>query len=577
MMYQHRFEFSSDDIRCILYDCQRILTQICIPRDDDHEHYITSQRYDWVRYDSASIMCVRNGCSTRRRLSISIHEWKLSEHQLLLSTFPIEDKRHIVTQRDVPGVIFSQCNPTPFRSSVKLAAFQSNILEELLDMDPLRIPQSHDFISFVSGGFVLPNSTPLAHRYGGHQFGYWADQLGDGRAHLLGEYVNARGQRWELQLKGSGKTPYSRDGDGRAVLRSSIREYLCSEAMFHLVTIDLAIRDIFYNGNFIREKSAVILRLAESWFRIGSFEILAANGETENLKLLADFVIARYFPDVANESPDRYLEFYSQFVHQTAKLIAMWQSIGFVHGVMNSDNFSIVSLTIDYGPFRFMDGYDPGMVPNTSDDEGVYRYKNQPRMNMILSGYQEEYNRNHYVIFSQKLGLCQRDDDVVARFLEMLQDQSADFTMCFRQISEWSIEDMESRYIDDSSWALRSLAVHHDFDEWLSSYLESTLACWGSTEYRTKRMCEVNPRYVLRNWMAEQAIRAAERDDFAPLLRLQRVLQDPFAEQEIAEAAGFSAPPPPWSRDIRKYDIKRLVRCGFGGEWKDQLERACDK
>ena len=230
----------------------------------------------------------------------------------------------------------------------------------------------------------------FAFRYGGHQFGSWASQLGDGRAHLLGEYKTADGKRWELQLKGSGKTPYSRRGDGRAVLRSSLREFLCSEAMFSLgvptsravsmvVSDDPVIRDPLYNGTIVKERAAVVLRLAPSWFRFGSFEILAANTEVQLMIQLLDFVVEHHFSNVIDTaSSHRYIEFFATVVNQTTEMVVKWLSHGFAHGVCNTDNFSILSITIDYGPFGFVDAYDPDYVPNSSDDTGMYALGRQP-------------------------------------------------------------------------------------------------------------------------------------------------------------------------------------------------------
>ena len=271
-------------------------------------------------------------------------------------------------------------------------------------------------------------------RYGGYQFGYWAGQLGDGRAHLLGEYLNTRGERLELQLKGSGRTPYSRFGDGRAVLRSSVREFLCSEAMHHLgvptsraasliVTEDLVPRDMFYDGRMKQERGAVVLRLAPTWFRIGSFEILAINKEYEELAQLADFVLSNAYPDITLTGEDGYLAMFAEVVDKTALLIAKWMSVGFAHGVLNTDNMSIASVTIDYGPFGFLDEYNPRFVPNHSDDMGRYDFQNQVNIGLwnldklasalkplispdkhnqlenILKGYGVKYQSYHLEIF----------------------------------------------------------------------------------------------------------------------------------------------------------------------------------
>ncbi|XP_049913182.1 protein adenylyltransferase SelO-like isoform X2 [Epinephelus moara] len=336
--------------------------------------------------------------STASDNQLSLHtvksRWNISVSNLLkdLDQFRVSCKKLIEAflidevdgnfARSVKNCIFSRSIPTPLKGRLRLAAASKDVIEGILDLD-VAVTQSDDFLHYASGGRLLSGSVPLAHRYGGHQFGYWAGQLGDGRAHSLGQYTNRRGEVWELQLKGSGKTPYSRSGDGRAVIRSSVREFLCSEAMHFLgiptsraasiiVSDDPVKRDQFYNGNVKTERGAVVLRLAKSWFRIGSLEILAQSGEINLLRKLVDFVIDEYFFSISQDDPDKYLVFYSTVVNETAHLIARWMSVGFAHGVCNTDNFSLLSITIDYGPFGFMESYNPNFVPNTSDDEGRY-------------------------------------------------------------------------------------------------------------------------------------------------------------------------------------------------------------
>ncbi|KAM4544216.1 protein adenylyltransferase SelO-like [Fundulus diaphanus] len=490
--------------------------------------------------------------------------------------------------RTVKNCIFSKSNPTPLRGSLRLAAVSKDVIEGILDVD-VAVTRSEDFLLYASGAKLLPGSVPLAHRYGGHQFGYWAGQLGDGRAHLLGQYLNRKGETWELQLKGSGKTPYSRSGDGRAVIRSSVREFLCSEAMHFLgvptsraasliVSEEPVLRDRFYNGTVATERGAVVLRLARSWFRFGSLEILAENGETELLKTLLNFVVREHFPPIRPDDPDRYLAFYSTVVSETARLVARWMSVGFAHGVCNTDNFSLLSVTIDYGPFGFVDSYDPGFVPNSSDDEGRYRmgaqaeagFFNLERLlvalgpvlthgqrrqaKIILKGYLDIYQRRIRRLFGAKLGLLgeeEEDDQLVALLLEMMEDTRSDFTMTFRQLSEASSDQLRSRNLTEM-WALEDLSSHRLFSDWLVVYLQRLSRPQSEDDLRRQqRMKRVNPRYVLRNWMAESAIRKAERGDFSEVELLHRVLTAPFVTQDSAEEAGYAARPPLWAKGLK--------------------------
>ncbi|KAK3699572.1 hypothetical protein QZH41_014270 [Actinostola sp. cb2023] len=279
------------------------------------------------------------------------------------------------------------------KTKPSLVAVSPDVVQDVLDIDSDLAMGSDSFLQFASGNALAGNSIPIAHCYGGHQFGEWSGQLGDGRAVMLGDYVNRKGERWELQLKGSGKTPYSRHGDGRAVLRSSIREFLASEAMHYLgiptsraasivVSNDPLWRDMFYDGHPKQEKAAVVLRVAKSWFRIGSLEILTERGEIELLRKLVDFIIEQHFEDIKDDN-NKYLNFFSKVVTMTSDMIAQWQSVGFVHGVCNTDNFSLLSITIDYGPFGFLDEYDKDFIPNSSDDEGRYSFRNQPSIGLF--------------------------------------------------------------------------------------------------------------------------------------------------------------------------------------------------
>ncbi|XP_068438376.1 protein adenylyltransferase SelO-like [Clinocottus analis] len=505
----------------------------------------------------------------------------------LLEAFPV-DVIDGNFPRPVKNCIFSKSIPTPLKGPLRLAAASKEVIEGILDID-LALTQSDDFLHYASGGRLLPGSVPFAHRYGGHQFGYWAGQLGDGRAHSLGQYTNSAGDVWELQLKGSGKTPYSRSGDGRAVIRSSVREFLCSEAMHALgvptsraasliVSDEPVTRDQFYNGDVKTERGAVVLRLAKSWFRIGSLEILSQSGETDLLRTLLTFVIDEHFSSINSDDPDKYLVFYSTVVNETAHLIARWMSVGFAHGVCNTDNFSLLSVTIDYGPFGFMESYDPNFVPNTSDDEGRYgigaqadvgrfnlqkllealgpvlSQQQQSEAKNILKGYVDIYHKRIHQLFKAKLGLVgeqEVDGHLIAFLLKMMEDTRSDFTATFRQLSDISERQLHSRNFTQF-WALEDLSSHKLFSDWLSMLQLRLVRQQNDSDLdRQHRMKNVNPRYVLRNWMAESAISKAEKNDFSQVALLHRVLSSPFVTQVAAEEAGYAARPPAWAKRLK--------------------------
>ena len=543
---------------------------------------------------------MNSSCALKKTMS----EWAFSDPSL--AKLPLDSEVANYVRRSVPKVIFSQAKPTPLQKPRKLVAVSSDALREILDMDPEKIQNDEHFVDFVSGNNVLDNSIPLAHRYGGHQFGQWAGQLGDGRAHILGEYINSKGQRWELQLKGSGKTPYSRFGDGRAVLRSSIREFLCSEAMYNLgvptsraaalvVSDDLVARDIFYDGHPKMEKCAVVLRLAPSWFRMGSLQILSAHAEIQELKQLVKFVIENNFSrllEIENEE-HRVLALYEQVVRETAELVAQWTSIGFVHGVMNTDNLSLLSITIDYGPFGFLDSYDDHYTPNHSDDGGRYDYQSQPEVakwNLkmmaqalmplvasknhdqfvsILSGYEKIYEEKLLSINRKKFGLTKftdkegnsldkEDKRLADEWKSCMRVSEADFTQSWRDLSEISISDLQNDKCcmkGASFWALDTIKTKSSriFKNFVKLYVER-LAKEGydSSEdsIRMELMQKSNPRYILRQWMAQSAILKAEKGDFSEVRLLHKILSNPFRIQQEAESAGYANPVPGWSKEL---------------------------
>ncbi|MDB4257017.1 YdiU family protein, partial [Flavobacteriaceae bacterium] len=332
--------------------------------------------------------------------------------------------------------------------------------------------QSNQFLEIITGNSIIENSKPFAMCYAGHQFGNWAGQLGDGRAINLGEIKN-----WALQLKGAGPTPYSRTADGLAVLRSSVREYLCSEAMHHLgvpttralslsLTGDQVLRDMMYNGNSAYEKGAIVSRVAKSFLRFGNFEIFAARNDLKNLKILTDYTILHHFSHLGNPCKEVYLKFFQEVTNKTLEMIVHWQRVGFVHGVMNTDNMSILGLTIDYGPYGWLEGFDLGWTPNTTDKKHKrYRYGNQPTIGLwnlyqlanalyplideaapleeILERYQLDFKTESLHMMRSKLGLtlAEKNDLLLIESLEKnLQASETDMTIFFRKLSDFKKE-----------------------------------------------------------------------------------------------------------------------------------------
>lgn len=521
------------------------------------------------------------------RTLFKFSEWSFAS-DTVLHKLPVDPERKNYV-RKVPNAIFSFVLPTPLNPPPTLAAIADAPLADLLDLDPCDCASSAQFVDFIGGNWVHPTATPLSHRYGGHQFGYWAGQLGDGRAVLLGEYWNRRGEHWELQLKGSGKTPYSRAGDGRAVLRSSVREFLASEAMHYLgvptsravglvVSEEPVWRDQFYDGHPRQERTAVVLRMAPSWFRIGSLEILHHSREYMLLKQLVDFIIDHYFLHINTVGPRRYAEFLATVVNETAAMVAHWQAVGFAHGVCNTDNFSLLSITIDYGPFGFMDGYDPDFVPNTSDDEGRYSFSNQPwvgfynlqKLGEALSSLLEKdvesalrsyplvFNEVYMELMRRKLGLVGREETdgaLVILLLQLMQATKADYTITFRELSETILPNLVRGNLPETAWATSKLYLHPKWSVWVTLYAARMRDSYPVVSYaeglRMQGMQAANPCYVLRNWMAERAIQLAEHGDFSEIHQLYQVLRKPFERQPEGETADYSRPPPPGSHTLR--------------------------
>ena len=329
----------------------------------------------------------------------------------------------------------------------------------------------------------------------------------------------------------------------------------------------------------INEKTAVVLRLAPSWFRFGSFEILAKHNELELLRKLSDFVIRMHYESIDPVDTERYLKLFSTVVDETANMIARWQSVGFAHGVCNTDNFSILSITIDYGPFQFMDVYDPNTIPNTSDDEGRYSFKNQPsvgRYNLeklslaigamltpsqqkvltyILDGYDQVYATAVIAAFKRKLGLVRGDESddeiLIENYLQMMADAKSDFTMTFRQLGECTVSELFIGCNSSNFWALKGLRGHANFYKWLDRYKDRLERYQISDAERRRLMMSVNPRYVLKNWIAQQAIEQVEKGNYSVIRKLLEILRNPFDNDDLAEQMGYANPPPSWSSNLR--------------------------
>ena len=468
----------------------------------------------------------------------------------------------------LPEAFYAKRAPTPLVAP-HLVSF-NEAAATLLDLDPHEA-QTPEFVAYFSGQKLLPGAAPLAMLYAGHQFGVYVPQLGDGRAILLGEVRNARGEKWDVHLKGAGQTPYARGFDGRAVLRSTVREYLCSEAMHALgIPTTRALCIIGSREPVEREtveRAALLVRLAPTHVRFGSFEVFHYRGQHERVKELADYVIAEHFNELS-AAPDKYQKFLAEVVARTARLVAAWQSVGFAHGVMNTDNMSITGLTLDYGPFGFMDAFQFGFICNHSDYAGRYAFNQQPAVALwnlsclaqalsslvarteaieVLDTFQPTFAAHYGALMRRKLGLetaRAEDADLVLQLLDLLNANAVDYPNFFRRLGNFKTDS------DAPDETLRHMFIEPAaFDSWALNYRARLLAERSADDERKRRMNAVNPKYVLRNYLAQQAITAAtERHDYTELERLLACLRRPFAEQP--EMAAYAAPPPDWSRQL---------------------------
>ena len=471
------------------------------------------------------------------------------------------------TFKDRGDLHFSPVVPSRLDQPAKVSS--NSLLATQLGIDPADL-ESQTMLDLVSGNFGTANIKPIALVYSGHQFGVWAGQLGDGRAMTLGELpvtgADGKTELWDIQLKGAGPTPYSRFADGRAVLRSSIREYLCSEAMHGLgIASTRALYLLDSKTRIYREdveSGAIVCRVARSHIRFGSFEHFHYRNQPEGVVALADYVIDRHFPEWAAED-NRYLKLFTQTVENTAKMIAQWQAVGFSHGVMNTDNMSILGDTLDYGPFGFLDSYNPNFICNHSDSHGRYSFKNQPSVGLwnlnalatslmsllssdeliaVLKTYEPHYLTHYRALMAAKLGLLEyRDDDeqLLNSLLELLQKNAVDYSLFFRQLCTFSATDQSVRdhFIDRDA-----------FDLWAEQYLQRLAQQSLTDQQRCAQMLRTNPKYVLRNYMAQAAIEKAQQGDYSEVNLLLRVLQNPFDEHPEAEK--YAGLPPDWADHI---------------------------
>ena len=484
--------------------------------------------------------------------------------------------------REVAGALWSAVLPTPVRAPRLLA--HSPEMAARLGLSEAEV-RSPEFAEVFGGNVLLPGMQAFAANYGGHQFGHWAGQLGDGRAITLGEAVTGDGERWELQLKGAGPTPYSRHADGRAVLRSSVREFLCSEAMHHLgvpTTRALSLvgtgeqveRDMFYDGHPRMEPGAVVCRVAPSFLRFGSFELPASRGDAGLLRRLVDFTIRRDFPGLAGEGEALRGAWFGEVCARTAVLVAEWMRVGFVHGVLNTDNMSILGLTIDYGPYGWIDDFDPDWTPNTTDAHGRrYRFGWQPKIaywNLTrlahalahvfddhaplqdgLHRFQEAFAAADRDTVARKLGLAEcRDEDLelMQALHALLQAAEADMTLFFRNLARVDPADpspapLETAFYDPA----RREAAGPALAAWLQRYAARLATDPLAADERRARMDAANPKFVLRNYLAQQAIERAEAGDLSEVHALQDVLRRPYDEQPGRER--YAARRPDWARN----------------------------
>lgn len=491
-------------------------------------------------------------------------------------------------RRQVNKACFSWVKPTTVSDPSLVSA--SPEAAELIDLNTADI-NSAAFLNTFSGNELVDGMQPYAMCYGGHQFGNWAGQLGDGRAINLGEALNQQGEHWSLQLKGAGPTPYSRTADGLAVLRSSVREYLCSEAMFHLgvpttralsliTTGEQVMRDMLYDGNAAPEPGAVVCRMAPSFIRFGNFQLFASRNELDELKQLTNFTIRHYHPHLLEQyelgSPECIVAFFQEVCALTVTMIVHWQRVGFVHGVMNTDNMSIHGLTIDYGPYGWLDDYNPEWTPNTTDS-GQRRYRFGQQANIALwncyqlanalyplveqtepleaalTQFQSDYATQWQSMMANKLGLSDLqtgDSELLEQLEQLLTATETDMTRFYRALAYESLSYEYFQgcdvYYQDTHREAHSDEYQQQLNDWLQAYSARRDSDALTFDEQCKLMNRTNPKYVFRNYLAQQAIEKSEAGDHSMINELLDVFRNPYAEQ--AQHQHYAAKRPDWAR-----------------------------
>lgn len=526
-------------------------------------------------------------------MSQSPFDESLPELPIMQSRFSLampKDPIQGLGMRQVNDALYSITMPTPV-AEPQLVLWSRDVASSL-GFDE-SFCTSARFPQLMSGNCLFPGTEPFASRYGGHQFGNWAGQLGDGRAINLGELPGQDGTMLNLQLKGAGPTPYSRGADGRAVLRSSVREYLCSEAMHYLgvpttralslvLTGDKVVRDMFYDGNPQKELGAVVCRVAPSFTRFGHFQLCAYRGETELLKELMDHTIETDFAYLLEQTPrggeqenGLYLRWFKEVCRLTADMLVHWQRVGFVHGVMNTDNMSILGLTIDYGPYGWLDHYDPDWTPNTTDAEmRRYRFGQQAAIGQwnlyqlanalltviddstalqeILTDYAHYYEREYKAMMGRKLGVSLANDESADAFLveldAVLQLHETDMTLFYRLLCDYRPGQVLTEVIAPAFYTSETLDAETiaRMNEWGEQLGQLIAAQQQDPDQRRTQMRGVNPCYVLRNYLAQEAIDLANTGDFSLLQALEEAIRNPYVED--SRFARFADKRPDWAR-----------------------------
>ncbi len=487
---------------------------------------------------------------------------KLYFHKEFVSNFPGDESGNL-TPRQTPGVLWSAAAPTPVKAA-RLIGWSEQLASDL----GIDKPVTQRDVDVLAGNLVTESMHPYAACYAGHQFGNWAGQLGDGRAITLGEIKTAGGAKWELQLKGAGLTPYSRHADGRAVLRSSVREYLVSEAMYHLgvpttralslaETGEQVLRDMFYDGHPAYEPGAIVMRAAPTFLRFGNYEILAARKETELLRKLVDWTIGQCYSHIKGE--DKVIYLFREITERTAALMVEWARVGFTHGVMNTDNMSILGLTIDYGPFGFLDAYELNYTPNTTDLPGRrYAFGRQAAIAQwnlsclagalvplvggqepfveILEDYPNMYWTRYYTMMGGKLGIdtvSEEDNNLVHGLEKVLINCKADMTIFFKLLekavaNEPSAAEPSFRNFEPAFYEELQPEALAALEAWLTEYKKRRERNGFTIEQSVKMMQQHNPAFILRNYMLHECIEQLQGGDDKMFRELQELMKNPY-------------------------------------------------